>query len=62
MPLQFIRSSLVQYISPESGTAASTFSFFADIFGTVLILTFISVSSTPSAIACARFFTDPDAE
>ena len=61
-PSQLIKSSLVQYISPESGILESILSLFVEIFGTVLSFTFKFCSSAPSAIAWARFLTDPDAE
>ena len=39
-PSQLIKSSLVQYISPESGILESILSLFVEIFGTVLSFTF----------------------
>ena len=61
-PLQLIKSSLVQKISPDSGITSSICSTFDDIFGTVLRRTSKPTSSIPSAIACAKFLTYPDAE
>ena len=62
IPAQSIRSSFVQYISFSSGITGSVCSDLLETLGTVLILVFSPVSSAPSAIACAKFLTEPEAE
>ena len=51
IPLQFIKSSFVQYISPFSERLVSILSVFDEIFGTVLNFTIMPSSSAPSAMA-----------
>ena len=49
-PLQLIKSSFVQYISPLSGISSSVCSVTAETLGTVLILISTPSFSAPSAI------------